>query len=127
MLTVTIGLNCSGGNGELYKSFVVALFSLILAGASQKLSAQESYHVLSVDRGGTIRGTVKWSGPRPRLARFPISKDAQVCDPDSEKTRDLDRLIIGPEGGVANTVVYIKKIASGKVTCSSTEICYDST
>ena len=111
----------------MYKSFVVALFSLILAGANQKLSAQESYHVVSVARGGTIRGTVKWSGPRPRLARFPISKDAQVCDPDSEKTRDLDRLIIGPEGGVANTVVYIKKIASGKVTCSSTEICYDST
>jgi hypothetical protein len=98
----------------LYKPFVAALFSLILAVVNQKVSAQESYHVVSVTKGSTIRGTVKWTGPRPRLTRFPISKDSQVCDPDSEKTRDLDRLVIGSEGGVANTVVYIKKITSGK-------------
>ena len=98
----------------MYKSFVVALFFLILAGVGQKMSAQESYHVVSVAQGGTIRGTVKWAGPCPHPARFPISKDLQVCDPDSEKTRDLDRLVMGPEGGIANTVVYLKKIAAGK-------------
>jgi hypothetical protein len=98
----------------LYKSFVVAFLSLILAGASQKVSAQTSYQVVSVTNGGTISGSVKWSGPRPHLARYPINKDPQICDPDSEKTRDLERLIIGPDGGVANTVVYLKEISSGK-------------
>ena len=78
------------------------------------MSAQTSYHVVSVSKGGTISGSIKWSGPRPHLARYPISKDQSICDPNSEKTLDLDRLIIGPDGGVANTVVYLKEITSGK-------------
>jgi hypothetical protein len=98
----------------MYKSFLAALFYFVLSGSSQSASAQATYQVISVDNGGTISGTVKWTGPRPRLARFPISKDPQICDPNSEKTRDLERLIIGPEGGVANTVVYIKEISQGK-------------
>jgi hypothetical protein len=75
--------------------------------------AQE-YKVISVTDGGTISGTVKWSGPVPRSAEFPITKDIPICDPDSKKTTDLERLIVGPQGGVANTVVYLKNITSGK-------------
>ena len=90
------------------------LFVLLLAGANQRVSAQTSYQVVAVEKGGTIRGSVKWSGPRPHLARYPINKDQQVCDPNSEKTRDLERLIIGPDGGVANTVVFLKEISAGK-------------
>jgi hypothetical protein len=55
------------------------------------------------------------SGPAPRILDFPITKDRQICDPDSRKTIDLERLIIGPQGGVANTVVYLKNISRGKV------------
>jgi hypothetical protein len=75
--------------------------------------AQE-YKVISVADGGTISGTVKWSGPVPRSPMFPITKDQQICDPNSKKTTDLERLIIGPQGGVANTVVYLKNITAGK-------------
>lgn len=77
-------------------------------------SAQESYKVISLSNGGTISGTVRWSGPSPKPLKFPITKDEQICDPDSGKTADLERLILGPQGGVANTVVYLKNIASGK-------------
>ena len=97
----------------MYKSLVASLFSLILVAGNKPMSAQ-TYHVVSVTKGGTITGSVKWSGPRPHLARYAITKDVQVCDPNSEKSLDLDRLIIGPDGGVANTVVYIKEITSGK-------------
>lgn len=90
---------------NLFLSFIFAAF-----GAA---SAQE-YKVITVHDGGTISGTVKWSGPVPRAAEFPITKDPQICDPDSKKTRDLERLIVGPEGGVANTVVYLKDITAGK-------------
>src|SRR5205814_621448 len=38
----------------------------------------------------------------------------QVCDPEGAKTRDLERLIIGPDQGVSNTVVFLKSISSGK-------------
>jgi hypothetical protein len=76
--------------------------------------SQDSYKVIPVTDGGTISGTVKWSGTVPRPLDFPITKDTQICDPDSKKTTDLDRLVIGKGGGVANTVVYLKNISSGK-------------
>jgi Polysaccharide lyase family 4, domain II len=77
-------------------------------------SVAQDYKVISVTDGGTISGTIKWSGPVPRAAEFPITKDTQICDPDSRKTADLERLIVGPQGGVANTVVYLKDIKAGK-------------
>ena len=52
--------------------------------------------------------------PLPHALDFPITKDPQICDPDAKKTTDLERLIVGPQGGVANTVVYLKNISSGK-------------
>ena len=76
--------------------------------------SQSDYRVITVSDGGTISGTVKWSGPVPRALDFPVTKDPQICDPDSKKTVDLERLVFGPEGGVANTVVYLKNITSGK-------------
>lgn len=74
----------------------------------------QTYQVINVTNGGTITGTVKWSGPMPHLANMPIFKDQQICDPDSAKTRDLERLTVGPEQGVANTVVFLKNVSAGK-------------
>jgi len=88
------------------------IWTLFLA-AVIPVIAQE-YKVAAIVDGGTISGTVKWSGPVPRALSFPITKDAQICDPDSKKTTDLERLIVGPQGGVANTIVYLKNITSGK-------------
>jgi len=94
--------------------FIVnSLFFAIFFAATAAVFAQD-YKVISVTDGGTIAGTVKWSGPVPRTAEFPITKDIQICDPDSKKTADLERLIVGSQGGVANTVVYLKNISAGK-------------
>jgi hypothetical protein len=95
------------------RSFPLTLFLVFWFASSVILSAQ-TYQEITVSNGGTITGTVKWSGPAPHEATFPITKDAEVCDPDSRKTTDLERLIVGPQGGVANTIVYLKDIASGK-------------
>jgi hypothetical protein len=94
-----------------------ALAVLMLCSAatlSGSAAAQTNYRVISVANGGTITGTVKWSGPVPKLATFPITKDPQICDPDSEKTRDLERLIVNSQGGVKNTVVFLKNVSEGK-------------
>jgi hypothetical protein len=85
-----------------------SLFALSVTGFGQ------GYQVITVTNGGTITGTVKWSGPMPHLTSMTIFKDQQVCDPDSAKTRDLERLVVGSQGGVANTVVFLKNISSGK-------------
>jgi len=96
------------------KTIVVALLCGFLSGAAARAAGQDAYQVIAVTDGGTITGTVKWSGPQPHLASVPITKDPQICDPDSAKTRDLERLIIGSQGGVANTVVYLKDVSRGK-------------
>ena len=92
------------------KLFCLTLF---LAAASAAFS-QNDYKVIRVTDGGTISGTVKWAGSVPHALSFPVTKDPQICDPDSKKTTDLERLIIGPQGGVANTVVYLKNVTTGK-------------
>ena len=89
------------------------LLTFVLATTAMAF-AQSDYKVVTVSNGGTISGTVKWSGAVPRGIDFPITKDAQICDPESKKTVDLERLIVGPQGGLANTVVYLKNISSGK-------------
>jgi len=97
----------------MFQAFKLTVASLLLASAVNA-AAQSGYQVVSLNSSGTIVGTVKWSGPLPRLAAYPITKDPAICDPESYKTRDLERLIVGPQGGVANTVVFLKNISSGK-------------
>jgi hypothetical protein len=92
---------------------LLAAASLIIFGVA-RASAQSDYTVIKVDDGGTITGTVKWSGPTPKAPKLPITKDASVCDPESHKVRDLERLEISSDGGVANTVVFLKDITKGK-------------
>ena len=87
---------------------------LSLLAAATFAAAQGDYKVISVADGGTISGTVKWSGPVPHALDFPVTKDAQICDPQGKKTVSLERLIIGPDGGVANTIVHLKNISAGK-------------
>lgn len=95
----------------MIKSAALAVSLLALV---EMATAQATYQVVSVHDAGTIKGTVKWSGPVPHLPSLPINKDPEVCDPDSHKTRDLERLVIGPQGGVANTVVFLKDVSRGK-------------
>ncbi len=100
----------------MFRSAVFAIsVGVLFSPMAYNAAGQDSeYRVVPVANGGVIKGTVKWSGPAPHLISFPITKDQQVCDPDSHKTRDLERLIVGPQGGVANTVVFIRSISSGK-------------
>src|SRR5271169_921552 len=90
-----------------------ALLAFLLA-VTAFATAQGDYKVIAVNDGGTISGTIKWSGPVPHALDFPVTKDPQICEPDGKKTVSLERLIIGPENGVANAIVYLKNISAGK-------------
>jgi polysaccharide lyase family 4-like protein len=88
--------------------------AILLIAAVRKVPAQSAYTVIPVINGGTITGTVKWSGPEPRGLDVPVNKDPEICDPESHKRINLERMVIGPDGGVANTIIYLKNISHGK-------------
>jgi len=90
----------------------LAIFALVLLG--RLATAQAAYQVVAFDDGGTIKGSVKWQGSLPHLATLEINKDPQVCDPQGQKHRDLERLLVSPDGGIANTVVFLRSISRGK-------------
>jgi len=96
------------------KSKVIFLIVVLLVLASVRSAAQSSYKTITVKDGGTITGSVKWAGPVPKIPAILINKDPEICDPQAKKKRDLERLIIASNGGVANTVVFLKDITKGK-------------
>jgi hypothetical protein len=93
-------------------SCVVLFLAVTLS--TTRAAAQAGYVSVQVTNAGTIDGVVKWTGPIPKIPELPITKNKEVCDPESRKTRDLERLLIDSSGGVANTVVHLKDIAAGK-------------
>src|SRR5215472_7172103 len=96
------------------KTWLYSAMACILVLSPSLGRAQATYQAITVDNPGTIDGMVMWSGPVPNIPKLPVSKDHSVCDPDSAKNRDLERLVIGSDHGVANSVVYLKNIARGK-------------
>lgn len=95
----------------MYSRFASVVAVLALASTCARA---QGYSVVPVTNGGTITGTVKWTGSAPPKLEVVINKDQDICDPELHKTRNLERLVVGPDGGVANTIVYLKNISSGK-------------
>jgi hypothetical protein len=94
---------------------IAAGFSAVALFFAGRAAAQADYTPITVENGGTITGNVKWTGPAPKIPRLPITKNVDVCDPQLQKTRDLERLEINSDGnGVANTVVFLRGVTRGK-------------
>ena len=99
----------------VYMKYLFRVLALLAIALAPELSAgQAGYQVVAVEDGGTIKGTVKWQGALPHLVASEINKDPQICDPLGQKRRDLERLLVAPNGGVANTVVFLRNITRGK-------------
>ena len=77
--------------GVYMKYIFRPLALLVIALAAGLCAAQAGYQVVSVQDGGTVKGTVKWQGALPRLVASEINKDQQICDPQDQKRRDLER------------------------------------
>jgi hypothetical protein len=98
----------------MIKSSLLAVLGIVLVLWAAESAGQSGYQTITVNDGGTITGTVKWSGPVPKIAPVAINKDNEVCDPQGQKKRDLERLVVAANGGVANTVVFLRDIKKGK-------------
>jgi hypothetical protein len=99
---------------KFYKCVAAAAILGAALCASPAARSQSAYEVVSVSDGGTISGIVKWSGERPKTLTLPVTKDSGICDPDKAGSKDLERLEIAPDGGVANAVVYLRSVTKGK-------------
>jgi len=70
-----------------------------------------AYEGGAVADGGTVSGTVKFSGTAPAPKKLDITKDKEVC---GAKEHFDESLVVGPNGGVKNAVVAITNITKGK-------------
>ncbi len=69
----------------------------------------QSYQAIAVDNGGTIEGKVVYQGSAPMRKIVP-TKDQEVCG----DVREEAQIVVGPEAGVRDAVVYLKKVDKGK-------------
>ena len=70
---------------------MAGLCVLLLAGfaapstVGQEAPTATNYEVVNVESGGSLSGTVKWSGPVPKIPRLAITKDQKVSIPTEKK------------------------------------------
>jgi plastocyanin len=83
----------------------------LLATAAVVLAAPlaQAYSEASVDNGGTIKGKVAYTGQVPTRTILP-TKDQEVCG----EMREEPEVMLGPDGGVQDTVVYLEGVEQGK-------------
>ncbi len=71
--------------------------------------AVQSYEEGAVSGGGTIKGKVIFNGNVPMRKIIP-TKDPEVCG----GIRDEPQVVVGPDKGVQQTIVYLKDVQKGK-------------
>ena len=86
--------------------------SYVLAAAlvTAPVSAIAQYKGGDVKDGGSISGTVKFKGTAPAPKKLDVGKDKEVCD----KSPKMDQSLMVKDGNLANAVVTITDIKSGK-------------
>ncbi len=86
------------------------MLSAIVAIVSSQLVAGVPYRVVEVKDGGAITGVVRLAGSVPKQVVFETGKDPDWCG-----TRKVSpRLVLGANGGVANTVISLEGVMQGK-------------
>jgi len=69
-----------------------------------------AYEAIEVKDGGSLHGAVRFAGKPPAPARLEVTRDQTVC---GESVEDVS-LVVGKERGVANVVVHLEGVESGK-------------
>lgn len=59
-----------------------------------------------VARAGEVKGRVEFAGPSPQEEWVAVRKNQEVCGP----RRPLERLVLSPDGGVANVLVELEGV-----------------
>lgn len=73
-----------------------------------------SYFTIDPATAGTVRGTVRYHGSKPRPVVLDMSAEAACVAKRAGQPAYDEQLVVGPAGGVANAFVYIKVGLEGK-------------
>ncbi len=73
------------------------------------MPALAGYSASPVTGGGSVAGSVRAPGARGAAA-VPVTKDVAVC----KNSHQPESIVVGSDGALANAVVYLKDIATGK-------------
>ena len=76
-----------------------------------KAAPSSAYTTMPVLAGGTVSGTVTYSGAAPPPKKLEVTKDVAVCGKESHVDESL---VVGANKGIQNVVVSIKGIKQGK-------------
>ena len=86
-----------------------AVTALLAAVACAFSSPAQAYTEAPVENGGTIRGKVTYGGQVPTRTILP-TKNQEVCG----EMREEPEVMVGPDGGVQDGVVYLDGVEQGK-------------
>jgi hypothetical protein len=92
----------------------IALSATLLGAALWMLgsaSPASPYEAVSVADGGSIKGKVIFNGAPPPRRKIVPTKDREVC---GSGVREVDLITVGPDKGVDEAIVYLKKVEKGK-------------
>ena len=85
---------------------VLATILVLLTAAT----VHAAYETVEVKDGGTLTGTVRFTGPPPRIAPLAVNKNREVCG----EQKPSEALVVGADGGVKGSVVLIEGVSKGK-------------
>ncbi len=74
------------------------------------------YEAGPVSGGGTIAGQVKFQGSPPAPKPLEVTKDKEVC---GVTPKHDESLLVGPQGGLKNAVVFLTNVSKGKPFASA--------
>lgn len=84
----------------------LVMFGLVLAGR-----AAAAYEEVKVERGGTVTGIVKFTGPPRPPDKREVTRDREACGTEPKTS---EALLVSSTQGIKNVVVYLEGVRQGK-------------
>ncbi len=95
--------------------FIALMLGLVLVtGRGSVYGSSPPYRAITIEHGGTIRGTVTLEGDASKFLPIEIGKDVAVCG----ASKSTPRLSIGKGNGVGESLVVLEGIRAGKAPVS---------
>jgi plastocyanin len=88
----------------------VTLVAAVVLGLACATAAAAAYEETQVVDGGTISGTVRFSGTPPTLEPLAVNKNRDVCG----EQKPSEALVLGAARGVKGSVILVEGVTKGK-------------